>query len=208
METPPLQERAAALIRQGQAAAQAGQQELARRYLQAAVDIAPDNATAWLWLAGVQEPAEARESLKKVLELDPGNSRATAGLAWAERQLARPEPPPPASGAAGITGRLSSAATSQPLANRDTRSHSVEQELRAHLREAQPEPSVSETSDEETPPKVLNRPRMERPVVRLPAEAEPPLDAAARRYRLLFLLLLVLLVIGLLVLSAALFGLI
>lgn len=120
MESSPSEERVATLIRQGQAAAQAGQQELARRYLNAAVDLAPDSAVAWLWLAGVQEPAEARESLLTVLRLDPDNRRARAGLAWVEQQLA--EAPPraaprdtgpfssPATGTAGLfrTGPISS----------------------------------------------------------------------------------------------------
>lgn len=221
MESPLLQERAESLLRQGQAAAQAGQQELARRYLQAAVDIEPNNATAWLWLAGVQEPAEAHESLKKVLELDPTNSRARAGLAWVERQLppssqlASQSSPPSATDAlhslgkppSRTTGSLAAPASPPAPDERGTRALSIEQELRARFRDAQAEPA-SEVDTNDNTPEIPNRPRLERPVVTLPVEEGVTVDPAAQRYRLLFLLFSVLFVIGTLLLAATLFGLI
>ncbi|MCZ7569302.1 MAG: hypothetical protein M5U01_12065 [Ardenticatenaceae bacterium] len=92
-------------------------------------------------------------------------------------------------------------------AERGTRSLSIEQELRAHLREMQPG-SSQEAGEEGAEPDPLNRSRPERPVVTLPAEEEPVVDPATQRYRLLFLILLVLLVAGILVLAAAVVGLI
>lgn len=84
-----VQQRAQNFLEQGQSAARAGQRELARRYLQAAVDIDADNVDAWLWLAGVQDdPHNVKRSLEKVLELEPGNKRAKQGLKLIEEQLA------------------------------------------------------------------------------------------------------------------------
>ncbi|MDQ7029458.1 MAG: tetratricopeptide repeat protein [Ardenticatenia bacterium] len=113
---PVLQERVRSFIEQGRTAAQAGQRELARRYLHAAIEIDPDNADAWLWLAGVQDdPLEAKRCLERVLELDPNNAQAQRGLEWVEAQLAEQ----------GIAPEEKSQATP---------SRSIHQELRAHLR--------------------------------------------------------------------------
>lgn len=117
------------LIQQGQRAAQSGDNERARSYLQAAVDIEGDNAVAWLWLAGVSEPAEAIKALERVVELDPTNNRARQGLAQlqAQRLQAPPaspiepeEAPPPRRGTSTLGG---------------SGSLSIEQELRASLRD-------------------------------------------------------------------------
>lgn len=84
-----MDERVARLIEQGQAAAQRGNNEQARNYLQAAVDLEPNNATAWLWFAGVLEDLEDQKyALEQVLALDPDNIRAEQGLEYVEEQLA------------------------------------------------------------------------------------------------------------------------
>lgn len=221
MESSPLRERAETLIRQGQAAAHAGQQELARRYLQAAVDINPDNPTAWLWLAGVQPPEEARASLLKVLELDPDNLRAKAGLAWVEQQLAAAPPPAPnlrekpdaptVSTSETITPlNAPSSSTSEPagtpsIGESANRTLSAEQALRAHLRETYPDTATpAATSGEE--PAAGSRPRPERPAVTIPADVEQDRDPRARLYQILFALLVFLFLAGLLVLAAAIVG--
>lgn len=126
-------ERIAQLVRQGQQAAQQGNNELARSYLQAAVDLEPDNVTAWLWLAGVvDEPEEARHALNRVLALDPTNQHAQDGLTQLEARL-------------GTTGAAvavvepsvqeSVAADGHPL---DRGPLTIEQELRAALRAHEP----------------------------------------------------------------------
>lgn len=115
-----VQERARNFVEQGQAAARAGQRELARRYLQAAVDIDPDNVTAWLWLAGVQEdPHNVKRSLEKVLEIEPNNKRARQGLRLIEDELAEEAERAPV----------------EPEASEES-SQSIEQALRAQLRQS------------------------------------------------------------------------
>ncbi len=116
-EDPTIQERVRSLIGQGQAAAQAGQRELARRYLQSALDLDPDNVDAWLWLAGVQDdPLETKRCLERVLELDPDNAQAQQGLRWVEAQLAK-------------QGGVPESKPEEPQ-----RARAIHQELRAHLR--------------------------------------------------------------------------
>ena len=126
------------LIRQGQAAAQVGNNDLAREYLQAAVDLDPTNVTALLWLSGVlSDPMKAGVTLERVLELDPGNARAQAGLAHLQQQLSHPasapapayvEPPAPAAFQPPAT------TTTPATQERAVRPLSIEQELRASLR--------------------------------------------------------------------------
>lgn len=78
-------------IRQGQEAAASGNREMARQYLQAAVDLDPSNATGWLWLAGtLDDPDDVRYALEQVLILDPGNIRAEQGLAELEARSSAP----------------------------------------------------------------------------------------------------------------------
>ncbi|GEM_PF-3870608 len=168
---PVLQERVRSFIEQGRTAAQAGQRELARRYLQAALDIDPENADAWLWLAGVQDdPLEAKRCLERVLELDPGNVQAQRGLQWVEAQLAEQ----------GIESEPEPQATT---------SRSIHQELRAHLRSSTPEP------DEEEPVPSLTGPTVATSGFRLSALANEELI-----YRSLALALAGLLVLGIVLL--------
>jgi twitching motility two-component system response regulator PilG len=78
---------ASSLLRDGIAAAKAGDKALTRRLLQEAVQHEPDNEAAWLWLAGVGEsPQHCLASLERVLQINPLNQRATAGIASARLQ--------------------------------------------------------------------------------------------------------------------------
>lgn len=114
-----VRERAQNFLDQGQSAARAGQRELARRYLQAAVDIDPDNVDAWLWLAGVQDdPRSVKRSLEKVLELEPSNRRAKQGLKLVNEQIAE------------------EAAEAEVVDAEAERSQSIEQSLRDQLRQS------------------------------------------------------------------------
>lgn len=137
-----MDERIAQLIRQGQTAAQQGNNEMARGYLEAAVELDPDNVIAWLWLAGVQdEPARARQALQHVLELDPDNARARQGLAQLEAQGVGAAPPEDEvrEGGAYVFDEGAAFADDEEddvLADLsgDTSTMSIEQELRAALR--------------------------------------------------------------------------
>ncbi len=78
---------AISLLRDGIAAAKAGDKALTRRLLREAVYLEPDNEVAWLWLAGVAEsPQDALVSLQRVLEINPNNERAREGLKSARLQ--------------------------------------------------------------------------------------------------------------------------
>jgi hypothetical protein len=80
------------LVQRGQAAARVGHQAEARDLLRRAVAMAPDDAEAWLALAGVEEdPATKVQCFDKVLALDPENVEARLGL---EMLQARTQAPP------------------------------------------------------------------------------------------------------------------
>jgi tetratricopeptide (TPR) repeat protein len=83
------------LLRQGIAAARAGQKERARKLLLQV--IAKEEATepAWLWLSSVvDDPEERQICLENVLTLNPENAAAQAGLRWlAEQKLTSPASP-------------------------------------------------------------------------------------------------------------------
>jgi hypothetical protein len=65
----------------GIAAVKAGNLSLARQLLDAALAENPDNVQAWLWMSGiVHTPAEKRQCLWRVLEIDPANAAAKRGL--------------------------------------------------------------------------------------------------------------------------------
>ena len=89
----------AALMRAGIAAARSGDRALARRCFRQIVGLDPRNETAWLWLAGLSDdPRASLAYLSRVLEINPENARAKAGLRWARRRLptrtATPPSPP------------------------------------------------------------------------------------------------------------------
>jgi tetratricopeptide (TPR) repeat protein len=79
------------LLRRGQAAARVGRRDEARDYLRRAVKVDPENAQAWLDLAGVEEdPAQKRICFETVLALDPGNEEAELGLEMLGYEPAQP----------------------------------------------------------------------------------------------------------------------
>src|SRR5512136_820724 len=76
-------------LRQALLAEHSGDHAEARRCFQAARALDPDNIVALLWLAWLAPDRE--ESLvlfSRVLELDPKNERAHAGIRWARRRPA------------------------------------------------------------------------------------------------------------------------
>jgi tetratricopeptide (TPR) repeat protein len=79
----------AGLLRQGIAAARAGDKETARNLLMRVVEQDENNAAAWLWLSGVVESLDDRQvCLENVLALDPQNQAARQGLEWVRGQKA------------------------------------------------------------------------------------------------------------------------
>ncbi len=75
------------LLREGIAAAEAGQRERARDLLMRVVEMDEENVMAWLWLSGVVDSLDEREiCLENVLALDPANAAARKGLAWVRKQ--------------------------------------------------------------------------------------------------------------------------
>jgi tetratricopeptide (TPR) repeat protein len=77
------------LLRQGIAAAKAGQREHARDLLMRVVEQDEGNALAWLWLSGVVDSLDDREvCLENVLSIEPDNQAARKGLDVLRRQRA------------------------------------------------------------------------------------------------------------------------
>jgi twitching motility two-component system response regulator PilG len=75
------------LLRQGVAAARAGDKAQTRRLLRQATALDPGNEAAWLYLAGVAESAlESIGFLERVLQLNPANEKAREGLKAARLQ--------------------------------------------------------------------------------------------------------------------------
>lgn len=89
------------LLREGIAAAKAGERARARELLQQVVEADEENLQAWLWLSGVVTTLEDREvCLENVLTLDPDNAQARSELDRVRAQLAatpeiEPESPLP-----------------------------------------------------------------------------------------------------------------
>jgi tetratricopeptide (TPR) repeat protein len=85
---------AAELVKEGIAAAKAGQSAEARDVLIRAVALDERNVQAWLWLSGVVDSLEDREvCLENVLTLDPGHVAARQGLEFVRRQKPGDTPP-------------------------------------------------------------------------------------------------------------------
>ena len=77
-------------INQGINAHKAGDERAAWLHFQAALREDTENITALLWLAYLANDHEKRVFLlERVLEIDPDNKRAKAGLSWAEQKQAR-----------------------------------------------------------------------------------------------------------------------
>ena len=87
-----IDERVAALVREGQAAARAGQKARARHQFRTVLALDPANVPALLWLAWLSDdPRASLAYVARALESDPGNPRARAALQWARRRA--PSPP-------------------------------------------------------------------------------------------------------------------
>ncbi len=81
------------LLREGIAAARAGDAERARPYLLRAVHLDENNVQAWYWLAQVVERPHERElCLENVLALDPGHTAVQAELAALRRERSEASP--------------------------------------------------------------------------------------------------------------------
>jgi len=81
-------QRIAALLRDGIAAARKGQRAQARRLFEAVLRLDARNEEAILWWAGlVPDPNVALIALAQVLEINPHNQRARAGMLAVHRQL-------------------------------------------------------------------------------------------------------------------------
>src|SRR5512136_789715 len=93
-------------LREGIAAAKAGQHERARDLLVRVVEEDEENLQAWLWLSGVMDGLDDKEvCLENALELDPTNEAARKGLAWVRQKKRAGQPPQrPVSPAAAILG--------------------------------------------------------------------------------------------------------
>jgi tetratricopeptide (TPR) repeat protein len=123
------------LVQRGQAAARVGHWEEARQALRRAVELAPENAEAWLALAGVEEaPAEKVACFRKVLALDPENVEARLGLEMLEHAELASQP--------------------QPLAEPSSRQQDPDDELEAVIAEASRrlEKAVGPPLPDEVPP--------------------------------------------------------
>jgi tetratricopeptide (TPR) repeat protein len=85
-------------LRLGTRAALDGHRSDARYYFVQAVRSDMESARAWLYLGGVaDDPALTLSCMQKVLQLDPDNADARAGLLWARTRLGLlPPAPPPA----------------------------------------------------------------------------------------------------------------
>ena len=76
----PLQDK----LSQGITALKAGNKSEAEQILKEVVQQTPQDVDAWLWLgASVSTPNETLYCLERVLELDPDNQKAQAGVQWA-----------------------------------------------------------------------------------------------------------------------------
>lgn len=76
------------LVREGQAAARAGDMMAARERFRRASELDPTNIDAWIGLSSsVPILAEKKQYLQKVMALDPSNAEATESLAYIEKLI-------------------------------------------------------------------------------------------------------------------------
>jgi hypothetical protein len=100
------------LMREGTAAAKAGQRERARDLLMRAVEYDERNVPAWLWLSDVVDSLdERRVCLENVLSLDPYNAAAQRGLALIQKQQEEQQPPPAPPSESPMVARTRTAVT-------------------------------------------------------------------------------------------------
>lgn len=125
----------------------------ARRWASEALKIAPESEEAWLILAAVSSPSGSVAYLKKVLEINPDNERASKGLKWAETRMQEFRARTPVIQVVAIPEVKPEVMPAEPAA--------VDRELIA-------EPSVSEVVSAGEPPIV------EPPMPKLDFAFEPP----------------------------------
>ena len=78
----------AALLRDGKATARAGRRAEARRFFESVLRLDPCNEEAILWWAGLApDPRTTLAALTRLLEINPHNQRAKAGIRAVRRQL-------------------------------------------------------------------------------------------------------------------------
>ncbi len=76
-------------LQRGIEAARAGHKKEARKYFKVVLNHTPENIPALFWLAYVApSPQISIRLLERVLNLDPENERARAGILWAEKRIA------------------------------------------------------------------------------------------------------------------------
>lgn len=107
-----MEDRVAALLREGQAAAHARQRAEARRKFRAVLALDFTNTDALLWLMWLSDDSRASLAyVARALACDPHNLRARAALRWARRRVIAPEPakslPPSTPAASGPRHRWS-----------------------------------------------------------------------------------------------------
>ncbi len=80
-------------LKAGIDAARSGKSNEARTHLQAVLNADANNIPAIFWMAFVApSPQESLKLLERVLELDPNNERAKAGIKWAQQRAAAAPP--------------------------------------------------------------------------------------------------------------------
>ncbi len=85
------------LLQQAQAAIKAGNAAEARRLLEQAIRLSPNDYRPWLWLAGVTPSAQASLAyLERAAALNPQNATIKQARQWAERRLAQEQQNKPA----------------------------------------------------------------------------------------------------------------
>jgi hypothetical protein len=80
------------LVERGITALRAGRAEIAREALRKAVTLDEMYEFGWLWLGAVVDDLEKVRCLEKVIEINPRNQRARAGLISLRRKLAQTRP--------------------------------------------------------------------------------------------------------------------
>ncbi len=74
-------------IKRSRIALQKGDKDIAHRWAEKAVSLAPDSEDAWLLLAASSRPQLSIHYLARALAINPQSARAQKGLIWAEKKL-------------------------------------------------------------------------------------------------------------------------
>lgn len=138
-------QRIAALLRDGITAARAGRRAEARRFFEAALRLDPRNEEAILWWAALaRDPQITLTALARVLEINPRNQRARAGIRVARRRLAAGSA---SSGSAGPGRKEQWPAKPSPVLQENATQCLQEQEKEQKSRRQEPAPTKPATSD-------------------------------------------------------------